>query len=274
MQLLFCPLFSGSSGNAVYVGDGETGVLVDAGVSCAKIVSELDKIGVKPDGIKAILVTHEHADHISGAGIFSRRFDVPVYATEGTWRGMEEKIGEIASKNVRLTDATQDFFIDGMNVVPFPLPHDALAPCGYSFYLGGVKATVATDIGCVRDSWMKAALGSDLVLLESNYDPDMLKAGKYPYALKTRILGRKGHLSNEDAGRAAAQLIAGGAKTLLLGHLSKENNFPELARMTVECALREAGIDPENDASLAVANRDRMSGLYALRDGCAARRCL
>ena len=274
MQLLFCPLFSGSSGNAVYVGDGESGVLVDAGVSCARIVSELDSIGIRPDGVKALLVTHEHADHVSGAGIFSRRFDVPVYATEGTWRAMEGKIGEISPKNARLVDVTQDFFIGGMNVAPFPLPHDAAEPCGYSFYLGGVKASVATDIGCVRDSWMKAVLGSDLVLLEANYDPDMLKAGKYPYALKTRILGRRGHLSNEDAGRAAAQLIEGGTKTLLLGHLSKENNFPELARMTVECALREAGIDPDNDASLAVASRDHMSGLYALRDGGAARRCL
>ena len=264
MQLLFCPLFSGSSGNAVYVGDGESGVLVDAGVSCAKIVLELEKIGISPGGVKALLVTHEHADHVSGAGIFSRRFDVPVYATEGTWRAMEGKIGEISPKNARLVDVTQDFFIGGMNVAPFPLPHDAAEPCGYSFYLGGVKASVATDIGCVRDSWMKAVLGSDLVLLEANYDPDMLLNGSYPYELKRRILSNRGHLCNEDSSKLAVELVNAGAKHLMLGHLSKENNFPELAMRCCEDALFTHGIAPGADVRVDVASRDGLTGIFAI----------
>lgn len=272
MQLLFSPLFSGSSGNAVYVGNGETGVLVDAGVSCARILGELGKIGVNPASLQGLIITHEHADHIAGAGILSRKLDLPIYASEGTWRGMEEKLGAVASKNMRLIDVRQDFFLGGMNVVPFALPHDACEPCGYSFYLGGVKASIATDLGCLRESWLKAVAGSDLVLLESNYDPDMLKAGKYPYALKTRILGRKGHLSNDDAGTAAAQLVALGTRTLILGHLSKENNFPALARQSTVCALRQAGIDAERDVQLSVASREQNSGLFALRDGATAER--
>ena len=272
MQLLFSPLFSGSSGNAIYVGDGESGVLVDAGVSCTRIVAELGKIGVKPDSLKGLLITHEHADHIAGAGILSRKFDLPIFATEGTWRGMEEKLGAVAAKNIRLVDPSQDFFLGGMNIVPFALPHDAMEPCGYSFYLGGMKASIATDIGYVKDSWVSAVSGSDIVLLESNYDPDMLKAGKYPYSLKTRILGRKGHLSNDDAGTAACRLVSSGTRTLILGHLSKENNFPELAKQCTVCALREAGVDPDKDISLSIASRDHTSGLFALRDGVAAER--
>ena len=271
MQLLFSPLFSGSSGNCVYVGTDDGGILVDAGVSCAKITSELSRIGVKPESIKALLVTHEHSDHTQGAGILSRKYDLPVYATEGTWREMEDKIGPVAPKNIRLVDVRQDFFACGLNVVPFSLPHDAAEPCGYSFYAGSVKASVATDIGCIKDGWLNAVSGSDLVLLESNYDPDMLKAGPYPYALKTRILGKKGHLSNDDAGAAAVKLVESGVNTVILGHLSKENNFPELARETTVCAFKQAGIRPDEDVKLHLASRDHFSGLFSLKAGRAER---
>ena len=265
MELLFSPLFSGSSGNSIYVGcDGE-GILVDAGVSCARILKELDLIGVSPSSLKAILITHEHTDHIAGAGILSRKLDLPIFATEGTWSGMADKIGPVAQKNIRIVDTRQDFYIGKINILPFSTPHDASEPCGYSFETGSVKASVATDIGCIREGWLNAVAGSDLVLLESNYDPGMLKAGKYPYALKKRILGTKGHLSNEDAGVAGAKLVERNVRNIILGHLSKENNFPELAMETVRLALTEAGAKIGMDVNLSIARREGFSGLFSLK---------
>ncbi len=267
MELLFSPLFSGSSGNSVYVGTADSGVLVDAGVSCSRILAELKQIGVSPSAVKALLITHEHSDHVSGAGILSRKLDLPIYATEGTWRAMSEKLGEIAPKNMFLVDSGQDFYLGGMNVAPFKLPHDASEPCGYSFFAGDLKASIATDIGCLKDGWLKAVEESDILLLESNYDADMLKAGRYPYSLKTRIMGRKGHLSNDDCAAAAVKLARGRVRNIILGHLSKENNFPELARETTASALREAGAEPDRDVKLSLANRDRNSGVFSLRSG-------
>ena len=161
----------------------------------------------------------------------------------------------------------QDFYIGDLDISPFPLPHDAADPCGYAFTCGRLRAAIATDIGCLREGWLKAVSGCELVLLESNYDPGMLKAGRYPYALKTRILGTKGHLSNEDAGRAACRLVESGVRSLILGHLSRENNFPELALETVRLALTEAGVKVGTDAELTVASRDHASGMFAVRDG-------
>lgn len=264
MELLFSPLFSGSSGNCVYVGAEDDALLVDAGVSCARIVKELEKIGAAPENLKGILITHEHTDHIAGAGILSRKYDLPLYATEGTWNGMADKIGPVSQKNIRLIDVRQDFYIGKINVLPFSIPHDAADPCGFSFEAGSAKASVATDIGCIREGWLNAVSGSDLVLLESNYDPNMLKAGKYPYALKKRILGRSGHLSNDDAGTAAVKLCEKNVKNIILGHLSKENNFPELAFETVKLALTQAGVRPEIDLTLSVARRDGFSALYSI----------
>ena len=266
MDLLFSPLFSGSSGNAVFVGEGEDRILVDAGVSCARIVKELESISVKPESLKAILITHEHTDHTNAAGILSRKYDLPIYATQGTWNGMQEKVGAVQSKNIRLIDVGQDFYIGKINVCPFAIPHDASDPCGYTFHAGNVKASIATDIGCIRDGWLNAVQDSDIMLLESNYDEDMLKAGKYPYVLKKRILGRTGHLSNDDAGKAAVKLAERNCKNIILGHLSKENNFPELALETVRLALTEAGLKIGRDVNLSIARRDGFSGLFQLTD--------
>lgn len=272
MELLFSPLFSGSSGNCVFIACGENRILVDAGVSCARITKEMKAIGARPEELSGILITHEHADHVAGAGILSRRYNIPLYATEGTWRGMAEKIGDIDPGNMRLIDSKQDFYIGCMDIVPFDTPHDANQPCGYSIFAGGCKISVATDLGCVKESWMRAVDDSDMLLLESNYDADMLKAGPYPFALKTRIMGKKGHLSNDDAGAAAVQLTRRGVRHIVLGHMSKENNFPELAWETTALAMREAGIAPGADVGLTLAYRDRMSGLFSVCRGIDTRR--
>ena len=267
MQLQFCPLFSGSSGNAIYIGTDKTKILVDAGVSGAKVTAELAKIGVSMSEIRAILVTHEHADHISGVGVLSRRHHIPVYASLGTWAAMAGKLGEIDAGCRIQFEAGEDFSIGDLDIRPFPTPHDAADPVGYAVSAAGAKVAIATDLGAVREGWLREAEGADVLLLEANHDVDTLKAGRYPYELKRRILGNRGHLSNDDAGAAAVELVRRGVRVIVLGHLSGENNFPELAYASVACVLEEAGFKPGRDVMLCVARRDGKSELFVLGEG-------
>ena len=264
MELRFCPLFSGSSGNALYLGSGNTHLLVDAGMSGAKVTAEMERVGLHPGDLSGILVTHEHADHIAGVGILSRRYDIPIYANEGTWAAMREKLGNINEKNIMVFDTGANFHIGSLDITPFSTPHDAAEPVGYSFYAGRNKLSIATDLGTVKESWLRHIEESDLVLLESNHDVDMLKAGRYPYELKRRILGTKGHLSNDAAGKAAVELVRRGVRSIVLGHLSGENNFPELAYQSVCSMLQLEGIEPGRDVMLSVASRDGASGMHVI----------
>ena len=264
MELRFAPLFSGSSGNAIYVGCDNAHILVDAGMSGTRVAQALQDIGVQPGQLDGILITHEHSDHIKGVGILSRKYNVPIFATSGTWTAMNGKIGVISPNNVRVIDPENNFFLGPVEIMAFSTPHDAADSVGYTFGLYGAKFSLATDIGCVRDSWLKHVMGSDAVLLESNYDPDMLHAGSYPYELKKRILSRRGHLSNDDAGETAVKLIKAGAKQIVLGHLSKENNFPQLALQSTHMQLIAAGIEPGEDADVLVAERDATTGIFAV----------
>jgi len=264
MELRFSPLFSGSSGNATYVGCDDAHILVDAGLSGTRVTQELQRVGVDPAMLSAILVTHEHSDHIKGIGILSRKYDLPVFATEGTWRGMYGKVGNIAPRNMRIFTPEQDFYIGSIDVTPFPTPHDAAEPVGYTFETGGAKLAIATDLGSVRDSWYKYIVGSDAVILESNYDPGMLQMGPYPYDLKKRIMGRHGHLSNEDAREVAVALAESGTTQIILGHLSKENNYPALALQCTEIGLRVAGIETGEAVRVMVASRDGNSGMFSV----------
>ena len=264
MELRFSPLFSGSSGNSTYVGCDDAHILVDAGLSGTRIIQEMKVMGIDPARLSAILVTHEHSDHIKGIGILCRKYDIPVYATQGTWQEMLRKIGSVSERNIRVIEPGQDFFIGSIDVTPFATPHDAAQPVGYTFALGGARLAVATDLGSVREGWVKAVMGCDAVILESNYDPDMLHAGPYPYELKKRISGRHGHLSNDDAGETAVELVRHGTRQIILGHLSKENNFPELALRSTELILRQAGIAPYEDVQLFVASRDGNSGMFSI----------
>ena len=264
MELRFSPLFSGSSGNSTYVGCDDAQILVDAGLSGSRMIQEMKTVGIDPSRLDAILVTHEHSDHIKGIGVLSRKFNIPVYATPGTWQEMLPKIGSVSERNIRFIEPGQDFFVGPINVTPFATPHDAAQPVGYTFDLHGARLAVATDLGSVREGWVKAILGCDAVILESNYDPDMLHAGPYPYELKKRISGRHGHLSNDDAGETAVELVRRGTKQIILGHLSKENNFPDLALRSTELILTQAGIHPYDDVQLFVANRDGNSGMFSI----------
>ena len=264
MELRFSPLFSGSSGNATYIGCDSAHILLDAGVSGSRVTSELQRVGVDPTLLNAILVTHEHSDHIKGIGILSRKYDLPVYATEGTWAGMYNKIGNLPMKNIRFIEPGQDFYIGPIDVTPFPIPHDAGQPVGYTFELSGAKLAVATDIGGPRESWLKYIHGAGAVILESNYDPGMLASGPYSYDLKKRIMGRHGHLSNDDAGEIAVELARQGARQIILGHLSKENNYPALALTTCESAFLANGLTPQEDAKIVVASRDGNIGMFSV----------
>lgn len=264
MELRFSPLFSGSSGNAIYVGCDDAHILVDAGVSGTRVAQALESIGVKPGQLDGILVTHEHTDHIKGVGILARKYGVPVYATSGTWAAMEDKVGAISPKNQRVIDPETNFFLGPLEIMAFSTPHDAVDSVGYAFDLLGARFALATDLGCVRDGWLKHVSGAQAILLESNYDPDMLQAGPYPYDLKKRIMSRRGHLSNEDAGVVASSLVKAGAHQIVLGHLSKENNFPELALRTVEQLLFADGIEAGSDVDLRVALRDSVTGIFSV----------
>ena len=251
----FCPLFSGSSGNVSFVEGGGVKLLVDAGLAGKRIALALRERGVEPTDINGLLVTHDHSDHVSGVGIFARRFGVPIYANERTWQAMLPFLGRIPPELMRVFETGRDFYIGGLNVYPFPTPHDAAESVGYSFSDGSAKLTVMTDIGCFNDDLLVAAAGSSLLLIESNHDVDMLNAGSYPYPLKRRILGLEGHLSNDSCAQALIRLYATGVRRAVLAHLSGDNNYEVLAVETVRQALREADI-PDADFLLTLAHRD------------------
>ncbi len=256
-MLKFCSLFSGSSGNSLFVTDGDTRVLVDAGMSGKKIIEAVKGIGEEPEKISAVCVTHEHNDHIKGAGILSRMFDIPIFANEKTWLASEDKLGKIEPKNRRIFVTSEKFSINEMCVNTFDIPHDASEPVGFNFFSRDKKLTIATDLGHVNKYIYENITGSDFVLLESNHDVEMVRIGHYPWYLKQRILSDKGHLSNELAGKLILRLVKDGMFKFSLGHLSKDNNFPELAFQTVSNVLERNGVKVGKDVCLDVVTRDR-----------------
>jgi phosphoribosyl 1,2-cyclic phosphodiesterase len=263
-MIKFCSLYSGSSGNSLFISSGDTRLLVEAGLSGKKIIEALCSIGEKASEIDAILVSHEHSDHIRGAGILSRKFNLPIYASQGTWKAMEKMIGPVLERNKMIFSSYKPFQIGDITVTPFPIPHDANEPVGYSFCASGKKVTVATDIGHISMDLLNNFANSDLLLLESNHDVEMLKIGPYPWPLKKRIASEQGHLSNEAAGEVVAYLAQKGTKRFLLGHLSKENNFPELAYQTVCNALYEKCLEAGTDVAVDVALRDHVGRVIEL----------
>jgi phosphoribosyl 1,2-cyclic phosphodiesterase len=260
----FCSLFSGSSGNSIFMGCGSTKILIDAGLSAKKVIEALASIGEKPSDISALLISHEHSDHIRGAGIISRKFNIPIYANENTWAAMEPFLGPVDSRNKAFFNTGLEFGIGDLIIKAFHIPHDASEPVGFNFFAEGKKITIATDIGHVDMELMKNLEDSELLLLESNHDVEMLKVGPYPWHLKKRIAGDNGHLSNEAAGEVIAHMAEMGTKMFLLGHLSQQNNFAELAYQTVCNALCERSIQPGIDIMLDIALRDKVGKIIEL----------
>lgn len=255
----FCSLYSGSSGNSLFVSSNNTKLLIDAGLSGVRIQNALKAIEENPDEISGILVTHEHKDHIHGLGVLSRRFDIPIYANEETWDEMMKDLGKIATHNIKTFDFETSLEIEDFEIKAFKTSHDAVASAGFSIYNGKKRLGIATDSGIITPEMMESLPGCDMVLLESNHDPSMLEAGSYPFFLKQRIKSDCGHLSNEVAGNMALTLVKAGAEQLVLAHLSNENNYPLLAYETTARILTEAGVVLEKDVILSVAKRSGVS---------------
>lgn len=256
----FCSLYSGSSGNSVLVSSGNTSILVDAGLAGKTIESAMTAIGEDLSEVKGILISHEHSDHIKGAGILSRKYNIPIYANERTWDAMERTVGKISESNKRLING--EATIGGFAVRTFRVPHDAACCIGFTIEdTSGKKVSTVTDVGVFTEEIKRNIKDSDIILIESNHDIEMLKFGPYPYELKRRVLSEIGHLSNEDCGKAITEILGGFERKIILGHLSGTNNVPELAMKTVEDVLRMKGvaIGENRDLTLKLASRIRPS---------------
>jgi len=243
-MLKILPLFSSSKGNCTYVESEKTALLIDIGISCKRLIASFDENKINPNSIEAILITHEHSDHIKGIKTFANKYSIPVYATEKTWTKLSSI--EISSSLKKTFSHDNNFIIGDIVVSPFKIPHDAIDPSGFSFYSDEQKITVATDLGHINEYLLSKMIKSNSILLESNHDIEMLKAGPYPYQLKQRILGNYGHLSNSLTAKTVGYLIKNGTKNFILGHLSEDNNFPELALETVKSNLKIQKIDTSN----------------------------
>jgi phosphoribosyl 1,2-cyclic phosphodiesterase len=256
--MIFCPLYSGSSGNSIFASTSNTKILVDAGLPGKSIEKALDHIGENPSDIDGLFVTHEHIDHTKGVGVLSRKYNIPIYANSPTWDAMSKTIGKIKEHNIKVLQNNYTSIKD-MDIVSYKISHDAAAPSGYSLSCKNKKACIATDLGFFSTEICKTLEDADVVLLESNHDVQMLKFGPYPYNLKRRILSNIGHLSNDDCGNAIVNITNNKFKKIILGHLSKTNNYPELAYQTVVNILSEAGINLDKDLTVSVAKRDMPS---------------
>lgn len=254
-MLKFCSLYSGSSGNCLYVSSNNTNILIDCGTSCKKICEGLASINSSVEDIDAILVTHEHSDHVQGLGLVSKKFNIPVYANLETWNAMGKQKEKIDQNNINVFVNDSDFSLNDLTIHPFSTPHDAANPCGFNIHNGNKMLSVATDLGHMDNNIFKELVHSSFILLESNYDPEILKVSRYPFHLKQRIAGPNGHLSNETAGKTISALMKKDLKQVMLGHLSKENNFPELAYQTVVEELMKNNSDI-NTIKLSVASRN------------------
>ncbi len=261
--MYYISVASGSSGNCHFVREGSTKILIDAGLSGKKIQTNLAEHDEELKDVQGIFVTHEHLDHIKGVGILSRRYHIPVYATMGTWRGMDELVGNLPDENKRVISVGEDIHIGDLSLHSYAVSHDALEPCGFTVENGRQKISVVTDLGYVSEEVEAALQNSDLAIIESNYDDELLRYSMYPYSLKTRIRSRSGHLSNTEAGVLAANLVRAGIKKIALAHLSQENNRPLLAKQSVSNILERNGIT-EHDVELSVLLRDFISGKYCL----------
>lgn len=263
----FCSIASGSSGNCIYVGSGCAHVLVDVGISGKKIEAGLNSIDLTGKDIDGILVTHEHSDHIKGLGVIARKYGIPIYTTGGTADAMSRMsgLGKIPEGLIREVREDEPFSIKDISIHPFTIPHDAAQPVGYRLECGGQSVGIATDLGKYNEYIVENLQNLDAVLLEANHDIRMLQVGKYPYYLKQRILGDRGHLSNENAGRLLCRLLHDNLKAVFLGHLSKENNYEELAYETV-CQEVTFGDNPykSRDFKIQVAKRDCISELITV----------
>ena len=238
-----CSIASGSSGNCIYVGDDQTHLLVDTGISKKRIEEGLSKLEIKGDELEGILITHEHVDHIQGLGVFSRKYEIPIYATPGTIEGIRncKSLGKLPEGLLHEIEIDHPFSLGTLNIDPFAISHHA------------------------NDYTVEHLSDLNAVVLEANHDIHMLEVGPYPYPLKRRVMGDKGHLSNELSGKLLCDILHDDLQYVVLGHLSKENNYEELAYETVKLEI-SIGDNPYkgDDIPMMVAKRDQVSDIITL----------
>lgn len=272
----FGTIASGSSGNCLYAGDENTHILIDAGISAKRICQGLEAYDIRPQDLDAVLITHEHIDHTAGLGVMLRKYHLPVYSTRGTIWGIQatKSLGSMPEECFHEIKPGQEFQIGNIQIEPFRISHDANEPVSYVVKNDEHKIGMVTDLGYYDEHIVNHLKDSDLLYIEANHDIHMLQVGPYPYYLKQRILGNKGHLCNEKAGSLIKELMNDHLKKVILGHLSKENNYPDLALQTVRLEMKLAGdvqislFEPENNSFAAedimVAPRDQVSELIKL----------
>ena len=264
-MLRFCPLFSSSSGNSVYIGDRDGGILVDVGRSAKQTDLMLNKIGVDISSVKGIFITHEHTDHVNGLSVFAARHNIPVYAAPGTLLALKNK-GVLSAKHVDIALNTDEISVAGLNIKPFRTSHDCADGRGYVITGcdGVTRAAIATDTGFVSPDLLSTLTGCKLVYIESNHDVAMLRSGPYPYTLQKRILSDMGHLSNDACADALCALVNKGTTHVVLAHLSQENNTPHLAYDTSVTTLRDMGALENRDYILKVAEPENNDGIITV----------
>jgi len=255
-----CSIASGSSGNCIYVGSEATHLLIDTGISGKRVEEGLKSLELTGRDVDGILITHEHSDHISGLGVISRKFEIPIYGTKGTLEAIAGIKNGPDPSLFREIKEDNRFTIKDMTVYPMRISHDAAQPVAYKLGFGDKRIAICTDIGVFNEYTVECLKGMDALLLEANHDVNMLQVGPYPYYLKQRILGDRGHLSNENAGRLLNRILTDKTKTIMLGHLSKENNHPQLAYEAVRMEIT-MGACPftAEDFNIMVASRNEPS---------------
>lgn len=257
-------LASGSTGNATYVESDKGALLIDVGLTGKKMEGLFNQIDRDIKDVNGILVTHEHVDHIKGLGVLARKYQLPVYANENTWKAIERKDPNIPSDQKYIFNPYETKSIAGFDIESFSVSHDAIDPQFYIFHNDYKKLSMITDTGYVSDRMKGMIHGSDCFIFESNHDVDMLRMGRYPWKTKQRILSDEGHVSNEDAAYAMREVITGSTKRIYLSHLSRDNNMKDLARMSVAQVLNEHDIDTDNDVVLYDTDKDFATMIYEL----------
>lgn len=262
-----CSIASGSSGNCIYVGSEDTNILIDVGISKKRIEEGLEKIGVSCEDLDGILITHEHSDHIQGLGVFSRKYQIPIYATEGTIRGISayKSLGKMPEGLLHSVKIDETFRVGSFDIHPFAISHDAQEPSGFRVEQEGKTVAVATDLGIYDEYIVENLKDVNALVLEANHDIHMLEVGPYPYPLKRRVMGDQGHLSNELSGRLLCDILHDRLECVVLGHLSKDNNYENLAYETVKLEVT-LGDNPYQgeDLHIIVAKRDEVSEVISI----------
>ena len=253
-MLRYCPLFSGSTGNCTYVGTADGGILIDVGVSARRIKTALCERDIDPSTIRAVLLTHEHSDHVAGLQVLCKQFGWSVVASEGTLDALSEQDKLPCNSKIFMLPSQRSVTVAGLRVTPFETPHDSRQCYGYRIDSeDGRSLAMTTDLGYLPDSVLQAIVGCQTIHIESNHDPEMLRNGPYPYWLIQRIRGEGGHLSNQECAAILPDLVAAGANRLVLAHLSEHNNTPDLALGCASSALAAAGVSVGRDCLLSVA---------------------